>query len=54
EDDDDQALYCTCRKPQGKRWMIQCDGCDDWFHGTCVKINEVDEGLIDKWYCPGC
>ncbi|BFZ63719.1 Transcription factor bye1 [Saitoella coloradoensis] len=54
DDDDDQTLYCICRKPQGKRWMIQCDGCDDWFHGTCVNINEVDEGLIDKWYCPHC
>uniref|UniRef100_UPI00398F2E14 histone lysine demethylase PHF8-like n=1 Tax=Pristiophorus japonicus TaxID=55135 RepID=UPI00398F2E14 len=27
-------LYCRCRRPyEVTRFMIECDGCEDWFHG---------------------
>ncbi|PSN68097.1 hypothetical protein BS50DRAFT_357037 [Corynespora cassiicola Philippines] len=52
---DDNAIYCICRKPDNHRWMIGCDGgCDDWFHGDCVKMNQADEALVDKFICPLC
>lgn len=29
-----EDLYCICRKPYDyMQFMIQCDACDDWFHG---------------------
>ena len=35
--------------------MIGCDGgCDDWFHGKCVGIEERNKGLIDRYMCPNC
>jgi hypothetical protein len=46
-----QPLYCVCRRPDSGKWMIACDGCEDWYHGECVKIREEDGDLIDKYYC---
>ena len=39
-DVDDSTVYCLCREPWQGRFMIQCDGCDEWFHGACVDITE--------------
>lgn len=55
EDDDDESddgLYCICRKGDDHTWMIACDGgCDDWFHGRCIGIDQRDGRLIDKFIC---
>lgn len=52
EDDEDSELFCICRKPDDHTWMIACDGgCEDWFHGRCVDMNERDGNLIDKYIC---
>ncbi|XP_071498339.1 uncharacterized protein [Diadema antillarum] len=42
------------KKPDGGSLMIQCDGCDEWFHGACVCITEADSMNIDKYFCPFC
>jgi COMPASS component SPP1 len=34
--------------------MINCDICNDWFHGTCISLEESDEPLIDTYVCPIC
>jgi COMPASS component SPP1 len=34
--------------------MINCEVCNDWFHGTCVSLEESDEPLIDTYICPIC
>lgn len=53
--DVDGDVYCICRKPDNGTFMIGCDGtCDDWFHGKCVKIEERNKNLIDKYICPKC
>jgi len=62
DDDEDDAsvasgddVYCICRKGDDHSWMIACDGgCEDWFHGKCVKIREEDGDLIDRYICPNC
>lgn len=52
EEDGDDGIFCICRKPDNHTWMIGCDGgCEDWFHGSCVKINRADADLIDKYIC---
>nr|CAG8595661.1 15541_t:CDS:2 [Entrophospora candida] len=47
-------LYCVCRSSDGQSFMIECDECDEWFHGTCVNITNEEATLIDKYYCPNC
>ncbi|KAK6509570.1 hypothetical protein TWF481_004308 [Arthrobotrys musiformis] len=49
-----ETLYCICRKPDTGKWMIGCDGCDDWFHGECVNVRPIEEDLVDQYFCPGC
>lgn len=34
--------------------MVGCDGCDDWFHFTCLKIPEKYKDLVFSFYCPYC
>ena len=35
--------------------MIGCDGCDKWYHWSCVGINQKNKpGKKDDWFCPNC
>ncbi|OLL26148.1 Set1 complex component spp1 [Neolecta irregularis DAH-3] len=47
-------IYCICRKPDGGRWMIACDYCDNWFHGSCINISQSEGDLVDRYFCPTC
>ncbi|KAJ5577579.1 uncharacterized protein N7459_006543 [Penicillium hispanicum] len=53
--EDENEVFCICRRPDNHTWMIGCDGgCEDWFHGKCVNIDRRDAELIDKYICPNC
>ncbi|KAL7747244.1 hypothetical protein RI367_007455 [Sorochytrium milnesiophthora] len=48
--------YCICENPTVDfgQFMLSCDTCKVWYHGSCV---EVYEGMVkenDRWYCPRC
>nr|XP_048686855.1 lysine-specific demethylase 7A isoform X4 [Caretta caretta] len=48
-------VYCVCREPYDvSRFMIECDICKDWFHGSCVKVEEHHAVDIDLYHCPNC
>uniref|UniRef100_A0A8C3AZT4 Lysine-specific demethylase 7A n=1 Tax=Cyclopterus lumpus TaxID=8103 RepID=A0A8C3AZT4_CYCLU len=48
-------LYCVCRQPYDvSRFMIECDICKDWFHGSCVQVEEHHAVDIDVYHCPKC
>ncbi|XP_077449575.1 lysine-specific demethylase 7A isoform X1 [Stigmatopora argus] len=48
-------LYCVCRQPYDvSRFMIECDTCKDWFHGSCVHVEEHQAVDIDVYHCPNC
>ncbi|XP_077684376.1 lysine-specific demethylase 7A isoform X2 [Eretmochelys imbricata] len=48
-------VYCMCREPYDvSRFMIECDICKDWFHGSCVKVEEHHAVDIDLYHCPNC
>ncbi|KAK0147415.1 Death-inducer obliterator 1 [Merluccius polli] len=55
---DPNALYCICRQKHNKRFMICCDGCQEWFHGDCVGIGEAQGRCMDRrgeeYTCPTC
>ena len=40
------------------RFMICCDGCEDWFHGSCVGVSKQLGKEIQRtqqqWQCPKC
>uniref|UniRef100_A0A3P9QE47 PHD finger protein 8 n=1 Tax=Poecilia reticulata TaxID=8081 RepID=A0A3P9QE47_POERE len=48
-------VYCLCRLPYDvTRFMIECDICQDWFHGSCVGVEEDKAAEIDQYHCPNC
>ena len=32
---------------------VGCDRCDTWYHGDCLKIENLDD-LGDEWFCKNC
>lgn len=53
--EDPNGTICEkCKSARGGAWVVQCDGCDRWFHFNCVKFNseEVDED--EPWFCDPC
>ncbi|KAK3776769.1 hypothetical protein RRG08_058519 [Elysia crispata] len=63
---DSDAKFCVCRKPVSG-FMLQCELCKDWFHGTCVSFpksasmkNKTSQAAIMqatkemKFLCPLC
>jgi len=53
-----RRLYCLCRQPEmgeAERQMIQCDGCQDWFHMDCLAVDPmVARRAHTKWSCHSC
>ena len=56
-----RARYCVCRAPwDGKSFMIECNGCGEWYHGACVGLNselsarQGAEAAFRKYLCPRC
>ncbi|KAI8917409.1 hypothetical protein BC831DRAFT_394106, partial [Entophlyctis helioformis] len=48
-------VFCICRQPyDDSQFYIQCDACDEWFHGTCMNVSEDESEAVDKWYCQAC
>ena len=48
-------VFCTCRLPDNRSEMIQCNNCHEWFHRSCININNkffTCKRLI--WKCCTC
>ncbi|ESO88867.1 hypothetical protein LOTGIDRAFT_125461 [Lottia gigantea] len=50
-----EPIYCLCKKPYDETlFMIECDVCKDWFHGSCVGVQEHQAADIEIFHCPNC
>ncbi|KAI8888340.1 hypothetical protein K501DRAFT_320915 [Backusella circina FSU 941] len=49
-----EVIHCLCENPTVDygTFMIACDNCSVWFHGSCVGIAEDDQ--VEEWYCRRC
>ena len=58
DEDDPDKLWCLCQQKHNNRFMIQCDDCKNWFHGSCVKISKRQGRRMEKqnidWFCQNC
>ena len=51
----DPEKYCICRRPDdGMHFMIECDACNEWFHGVCVGLTEEESHQYPSYICIGC
>ena len=45
-------IFCICRRGDDSvNYMIQCEGCKEWFHGKCLKILEYQSQKISQYLC---
>ena len=44
-------VYCQYGRPHSLNEMIQCDGCDAWFHFQCAHIKRAPDS---NWFCSNC
>jgi hypothetical protein len=49
-----EEISCICENPTVDygTFMIACDTCSVWYHGSCVGIAESDQ--VEEWYCRRC
>jgi hypothetical protein len=49
-----EVLYCSCQAPDDGRDMVQCDGCNEWYHPEC--LHETYDALanLETFNCPRC
>ncbi len=48
-------LYCMCQQPWNpNRFMVACDGCDEWYHDTCLGMPQEELEKVDKFMCMWC
>ncbi|KAJ3164605.1 PHD finger protein 3 [Geranomyces variabilis] len=52
--DKGQRVYCTCRQPDKGNFMIQCDNCEEWFHGSCVGLTKKVGEKLTTFHCEAC
>ncbi|KAK6159504.1 hypothetical protein DH2020_006818 [Rehmannia glutinosa] len=49
------AVYCKCEMPYNPDdLMVQCEGCSDWFHPTCIDMTPEEAQRLDHFYCLDC
>lgn len=51
---DSEEVFCVCRKPDHGELMVACDGCDEWFHFTCMGLDPRYKDLVNNFYCKFC
>ena len=49
-----KRLFCVCRQPDDNRFMVCCDGCEDWFHPPCIGLTEKFVKDIEHFLCSEC
>ncbi|KAF8624896.1 hypothetical protein AX15_005764 [Amanita polypyramis BW_CC] len=53
---DDDEVVCICNGADNGRQLVQCDGCEAWYHLYCIGIKSIDElgREEDPWFCHSC
>ena len=40
--------------PSDGSFMVGCDSCYKWYHGSCMNIDKAASETLTKWICPPC
>ncbi|KAL9936700.1 hypothetical protein V8E36_004768 [Tilletia maclaganii] len=54
EGEDDETLYCICKQRDDGSPMVECGGCQDWFHLRCVGLSKRAVDKLATFTCPAC
>ena len=45
---------CTRGRVEDGSFMVGCDLCDGWYHGSCVGVSKDDANCLESYVCPLC
>ena len=51
------ALFCKCQLPRDNNFYLSCAACHEWFHPSCLGMNESEEKVAKEkelYKCPDC
>ncbi|KAL6529649.1 hypothetical protein OROGR_015272 [Orobanche gracilis] len=49
------AVYCKCEIPYNPDdLMVQCEGCKDWFHPSCMGMAIEEAKKLERFLCSDC
>lgn len=56
EHEDGDEVLCICNGTDDGRELVQCDGCQTWYHLQCIGIRNIAElgKEEDPWFCRTC
>ncbi|GLB36633.1 putative PHD-finger [Lyophyllum shimeji] len=56
EDESDDEVLCICNGRDDGRELVQCDGCETWYHLQCIGIKDIAQlgKEEDPWFCREC
>jgi len=50
----EKPIYCICKTTFDQGFMICCDKCSLWCHGSCVGMDETTADDTEPYLCPNC
>lgn len=56
KDEESDEEVCVCHGIDDGRELVQCDGCQTWYHLQCIGIRNIAElgKEEDPWFCRAC
>ncbi len=58
KDNEEQPVYCVCRKPYEDEDMIGCDDCNEYYHIECIGMSQQEFQYFvdrdDEYFCKSC
>ena len=45
-------IYCRMTEDYNENYGVLYDGCEDWYHMSCVKLKK--NKLPERWLCDVC
>ena len=52
--EDKGARHCVCGGPSDGQFMLCCDKCERWFHGSCMNLTKESSDDLKNWLCAPC
>ncbi|XP_017214972.1 chromatin remodeling protein EBS-like isoform X1 [Daucus carota subsp. sativus] len=49
------VVFCRCELPYNPDdLMVQCEGCWDWFHPSCIGMTNDEAQMLEHFFCADC
>ena len=49
---EEEVNRCFCGQGKLDRFMLDCDRCHGWYHGSCIGVTK--DSVPDSWICDDC